>query len=58
VQIAWELGISPSMLRNWRNRRELRMRGRHRSRFLFRIWRQKSPGFAARTIAYAWSATF
>src|SRR5215212_6682502 len=27
VQIASELGISPSMLRNWRNRREDRDRG-------------------------------
>ncbi len=46
LQIASELGISPSMLRNWRNRIE----GRTRQR--------KSPAFAARTIACGWSATF
>jgi transposase len=41
IQIAAELGIAPSMLRNWRSG-----------------GRQKSPGFAARTIGCAWSATF
>jgi len=62
-QIAGELGISPSMLRNWRNAATGGVRGRRciptsRRRRLPRIRRQKSPGFAARTIACAWSATF
>ena len=32
LQIASELGISPSMLRNWRNRSECGMRGRRYDR--------------------------
>jgi len=44
LQIANELGISPSMLRNWR--------------IPPRTWCRKSPAFAARTIVCVWSATF
>src|SRR3954452_2567343 len=64
VEIAGELRVSPSMLRNWRNRQGGSMRGRRcprnrrRSCLALRIGRQRSPGFAARTIGYAWSATF
>jgi len=63
-QIASELGISPSMLRNWRNGAEGGMRGRRcaryrrRPRIPFRTRRQRSPGFAARTTGCAWSVTF
>jgi len=63
-QIASELGISPSMLRKWRNEAEDGMRGRRctrwrrRPRIPFRTRRQSSPGFAARTIGCGWSATF
>jgi Transposase and inactivated derivatives len=63
-QIASELGISPSMLRNWRNGSG----GRDAGSALRPIpasaphsvpdRRQRSPGFAARTIGCGWSATF
>ena len=64
LQIASELGISPSMLRNWRNRREGRNAGSALrltsalTRIPLRTRRRKSLGFAARTIACGWSATF
>ena len=64
LQIASELGISPSMLRNWRNRSEGRNaeprwdRAQHRLRIPPRIRHRKFPGFAARAIACGWSATF
>src|SRR3954452_22409725 len=64
VEIAGELGISPSMLRNWRNRQGGSKRGRRCPRnrrrpcLALRIGRRRSPGFAARTIGCAWSATF
>ena len=64
LQIASELGISPSMLRNWRNRSE----GRNAGSALRPIMapaphsapdsRRKSPAFAVRTIACGWSVTF
>jgi transposase-like protein len=51
-QIASELGISPLMLRNWRNGSGgrdagsvLRARYRRRPRIPFRTRRQRSPGF-------------
>ena len=56
VEIAGELGVSPSTLRNWRNCQGGRMRGRRCSRnrrrpcLALRTRRQRSPGFAARTI--------
>src|SRR3954453_1176394 len=64
VEIAGELGVSPSMLRNWRNRQGGSMRGRRCPRnrrrpcLALRIGRQRSPGFAVRTIGRAGSATF
>jgi transposase-like protein len=62
TQIASELGIASSMLRNWRDRGGRRgrrcTRYRRRSRIPHRTRRQRSRGFAARTIACAWSATF
>jgi transposase-like protein len=65
TQIAAELGIAPSMLRNWRNRGggrnawpALRPTRRRRPRIPFRTQRQRSPGFAARMIGCAWNATF
>jgi transposase-like protein len=64
TQIASELGIAPSMLRNWRNRGGGQMRGqrctrdRHRPRMLHRTRRQRSPGCAATTIACGRSVTF
>src|SRR6476620_4993090 len=64
VEIAGELGISPSVLRNGRNRQG----GQHAGSgvpakpawpcLALRIGRQRSPGFAARTIGCARSATF
>jgi transposase-like protein len=64
VQIAGELGISPSMLRNWRTAAAGRKRDRRRTRsrgwrhLPFRIRRRKSPGCAARMTACAGNATF
>jgi len=64
LQIASELGISPSMLRNWRNRSEGRNAGsalrptRRRPRILPWTRCRKFPAFAARTIACGSSATF
>ena len=64
VQIAGELGLSPSMLGNWRNRQggqnagSAVPRNRRQPRFPFRIRRRRFPGFAVRTTACAWSATF
>jgi len=64
VEIAGELGISPSVLRNGRNRQG----GQHAGSgvpakpawpcLALRTRRQRSPGFAARITARAWSATF
>ena len=64
TQIAGELGVAPSMLRNWRDRSG----GRNAAPALrpntpasaphSRTRRQRSPGFAARTIGRVWSATF
>ena len=56
LQIANELGISPSMLRNWRNRGEGRNAGSALrpipapARIPLRTRGRKSPAFAARTI--------
>jgi len=64
VQIAGELGLSPSMLRNWRHRRAERNTGSTlrpvagSATLLSRTRRRKSPGCAARTSGCAWSATF
>src|SRR3954454_15619019 len=64
VEIAGELGISPSMLRNWRNRREggnarqRRRRGQRWPRLWSQTRRRRSLGFAAITTDCAWSATF
>jgi transposase len=64
IQIASELGISPLMLRNWRNGSGGRDAGAARrpipasARIPSRTRRPSSPGFAARTIACGWSATF
>ena len=64
VQIAGELGISPSMLRNWRNRQG----GQHvgsavpakpaSAMSCVADRAAEISGFAARTIGCAWSATF
>ena len=61
VEIAGELGISPSMLRNWRNHQAGQHAGSAKPAWpclALRIGRQRSPGFAARTIGCARSATF
>jgi transposase len=64
LQIASELGLSPSMPRNCRNRSEGRNAGSALrltsapAHILPRTRRRKSPAFAARTIACGWSATF
>src|SRR3954453_1682647 len=47
VQIAGELGISPSMLRNWRHRGERRNAGS--APHPRPAWRGRFPGFAVRT---------
>ena len=62
--IASELGISASMLRNWRNGsggRDAGRRGtryRRRPRIPLRTRRRRFPGFVARTIGCGRSATF
>ena len=64
IQIASELGISPSMLRNWRNGSGGRdaESARHtiprRPRIPPRTRRRRFPGFVARTIGCGRSATF
>ena len=63
-RIAGELGIAPSMLRNWRNGNGGGMRGRRGTRYRRRpripprTRRRRFPGCAARTIGCGWSATF
>ncbi|HWX32279.1 MAG TPA: hypothetical protein VNZ53_33215 [Steroidobacteraceae bacterium] len=65
TQITTELGIQPTMLRNWRDRSggrnvgpALRPTTRASARIPFRTRRPRSFGFAARTIGCAWSVTF
>ena len=58
LQIASELGISPSMLRNWRNRCEGRNTGAALALHSVAERQRRSRGFAARTAGCAWSATF
>jgi transposase-like protein len=63
-RIASELGISPSMLRNWRMDAEGRMPGRRGARYRQRpripprTRRLRFPGFVARMIGCGRSATF
>jgi transposase len=64
LQIASDLGISPSMLRNWRNRSEGRNAastpgsGVAPTPIPPRTRRRRCPCFAARTIVCGWSAIF
>ena len=64
IQIASELGISPSMLRNWRNGSGGRDAGSARPPIPAAAPHPvpdpaaELSGFTARTIACAWSATF
>ena len=54
LQLASELGISPSMLRNWRNRSE----GRNAGASAQHSVPESATEISARTIACGWSATF
>ena len=65
TQIAAELGIAPSMLRNWCGRSggrnagpALRPNTPASAPHFAPDQRQRSPGFVARTIGCVWSATF
>jgi transposase len=64
TQIASELGIAPSMLRNWRDHGGGRKAGSALHPIPASVPHSaadpaaETPGFAARTIACAWSATF
>ena len=63
-RIASELGISPSMLRNWRNGSGGRDAGSARrpipasARIPLRTQWRRFPGCVARTIGCGWSVTF
>ena len=57
LQIVSELGVSPAMLRNWRNRREGRGAGAAPALHSVPDPAVEPPAFAVRTNACGWGAT-